>query len=186
MKRQGLRLQRLMRAHGAPGGGAASGGQAGGRGAAGPPPGRLLPCTGRPPASPLQFCSTDVSQPGGSPGHRPPRCPLELPAHRPGCGTGPPPRRSLGAGSGVMGSQGWGRAASREETVGGHSPYLGKNRMWSSVRLAPWTRCSNTLRKESLTGSERTACGTHGLLGTHRAGACRALWGLGCVPGAAI
>lgn len=91
-----------------------------------------------------------------------------------------------GAGPGVRAAGGGGAWRAGLKRWGGHSPYLGKNRMWSSVRLALWTRCSNTLRKESLTGRERTACRTHGLLGTHGAGACRALWGLGCVPGAAI
>lgn len=42
---------------------------------AGLAPGRLLPCTGQPPASPPHFCSTDASQPGGGPGHLPPTLP---------------------------------------------------------------------------------------------------------------
>lgn len=45
--------------------------------------------------------------------------------------------------------------SSRRMTGWGHSPYLGKKKIWSSVRLAPLTRCSNTFRTESLTGSER-------------------------------
>lgn len=69
-----------------------------------------------------------------------------------------------GLGSGVAGpGRGGGRGGPRETQ--GHSPYLGKNRVWSSVRLAPWTRCSNTLRNDSLTGSERAVCGTHGAPG---------------------
>ena len=67
--------------------------------------------------------------------------------------------------------QGWqGRARGPGQTTGRHSPYLGKNRMWSSVRLAPWTRCSKTLRADSLTGSERAACRTHGAPGHPRVG----------------
>lgn len=156
-KRQGLRLQCLMRAHGAPGGGAALWGQAGGRGTAGPPPGRLLPCTGRPPTSSLHFCSTDMSQPGASPRHRPPRRLLELPAHRPGCGTGPPPRRSLGGRARGQGSRGWGCMASRAETVGGTLTVLGEEQDVVLGQVGPLDPLLKHTQ-EGITHGERADC----------------------------
>lgn len=169
-KRQQLRLQRLMRAHGAPGGGAASGGRwtRGGRSSSRPAP-SLHRAAARLTSALLQHRRVSA---GRGPWAPPPHaarwsCPLTV--------QGVELVRSLaetwGPGQGSGAARGRGRAASRGDTGReGHSPYLGKNRVWSSVRLAPWTRCSNALRKESPTGSERTVCGTQGLLGTQGAG----------------
>lgn len=169
-KRQQLRLQRLMRAHGAPGGGAASGGRwtRGGRSSSRPAP-SLHRAAARLTSALLQHRRVSA---GRGPWAPPPHaarwsCPLTV--------QGVELVRSLaetwGPGQGSGAARGRGRAASRGDTGReGHSPYLGKNRVWSSVRLAPWTRCSNALRKESPTGSERTVCGTQGLLGTRGRG----------------
>lgn len=77
------------------------------------------------------------------------------PTHRPGHGTGQQPHRNLVAKQGSVwpGKARGGRAATWG--CGGHSPYLGKYKMWSSVMLAPWTLCSNLLTTKSSTGSER-------------------------------
>lgn len=106
-KRQQLRLQRLMRAHGAPGGGAASRGRwmRGGRSSSGPAPSLRVAATRLTSALLQHRRVSAVRGPWAPP---PTYCPLELPAHRPGCGTGPRPRRNLGAGPGVRGSRRWG------------------------------------------------------------------------------
>lgn len=130
--------------------------------------------------SPPHFWGTEtrLSQRGrggrGGRGGCPPRWvpsphhPPALPTHHPGRGTGLRPRRNLRAQAGVR--SGWGRAQggrARQATGGfeGGLPYLGKNKIWSSVRLTLWIRCSNALRAASLGGSER-AVGHTGLLGT--------------------
>lgn len=106
-KRQQLRLRRLMRAHGAPGGGAASRGRwmRGGRSSSGPAPSLRVAATRLTSALLQHRRVSAVRGPWAPP---PTYCPLELPAHRPGCGTGPRPRRNLGAGPGVRGSRRWG------------------------------------------------------------------------------
>lgn len=113
---------------------------------------------------------------------RPPHTaqPGRLPTHRPGRGTGQRPHRNLGAKQGSVwrGKARGGRAATWGR--GGHSPYLGKYKIWSSVMLAPWTLCSNLLTTKSSTGSERAV--GHRAPGAPAGRGGQMLWGQGlCV-----
>lgn len=130
-------------------------------------------------ASPLDLCTeTALSQRDLGP--RPPS------AHRPAGPAAHSPSRTWNwsAASQKPGGQaGVSVAGARPAEAGqppgawGHSPYLGKYKMWSSVRLAPWTLCSNVLTAESSTGSERTV--GHRAPGAPAGRVGRALWGQG-------
>lgn len=114
---------------------------------------------------PPHFCSTETTlSQGGTPcppsAQRLPRC------HSPSrtwnwSAVSQKPAGPGGVRAAGVGTRG-GRAGHHSHE--GHSPYLGKYQMWSSVRLAPWTRCSKVLRAASPTGRER-AVGHTGLLG---------------------